>query len=403
MCADELTVAVLSDIHAYDPSGTSAGAAPSYVRVMTTNSSASPDPFEELRRLISDGRLSADMLLCPGDLGDRAEPKAVKHAWEQVQQVGQLLKCREIVATAGNHDVDSRHKYTDHDAKGFLQSLKPLFPFPMGKSESEALCHEYWSQHFAIIEESSFRLVVLNSAAYHGEAPEEIEYGRISQHTLTRLKERLKRGRAMVNLLLCHHHPLVHAELDLGERDTMRYGHQLLDLLADPDYGSWIVIHGHKHHPRITYAQGRASSAVVFAAGSFSAQLYPTLGTAARNQFYLISLPLGEVQSGGIHGTFRAWDWIANKGWQPATKDSGLPGSGGFGCRSHPSKIAAAIAGVARGNGKKFYDWNEIRKSVHELDYILPNDFQRLVSELENTHGMKILFSSAGIPTQLGF
>ena len=74
--------------------------------------------------------------------------------------------------------MDSRLLYTDHDARGFLQSLTPRFP-----DRDENVCDRYWSRHFAVLGWTDLRLVVLNSSAYHGALPKngipEYEHGRV--------------------------------------------------------------------------------------------------------------------------------------------------------------------------------------------------------------------------------
>src|SRR5450759_3743692 len=95
----------------------------------------------------------------------------------------------------------------------------------------------------------------------------------------------------------------------------MRDCDRLIDLLGDGNLGQWLIVHGHKHFPNIAYSAGAAQSPVVFSCGSFSARLSPELQTRARNQFYIIEIPLKKVKVLGLVGKILAWDWSAGKGW----------------------------------------------------------------------------------------
>lgn len=345
------------------------------------------DPCASLFSLVSQEGLHADLLLCPGDLGNKAEPGAVKYAWDFVNRLGIALKVKHTVGTAGNHDVDSRHQYNKFDAKGVLQTLAP--PFPVS---SEADFHHYWSRHFAILKGTQWRLVTLNSSAFHGAGADEKEYehGRISEYTLEALERALSSEQASdLNILLCHHHPHQHSELGLGEQDVMKGGQLLLDLLGNSRHGDWFVIHGHKHHPKISYASGtHASTPVVFAAGSLSAILYSQLQTQARNQFYVLEFDTDEIKVRGLVGKFRAWDWAVGLGWIPATQRSGLPAFGGFGNRTASRLIANEIANAAKVQSVL---WSEICNSCPLASYLLPPDEEAVEHHLRTEHKRKLL------------
>jgi len=190
----------------------------------------------------------------------------------------------------------------------------------------------------------NYRLAILNSSAYHGGKPEEIEYGRISNYTIELLEKELKDTSPAppINIVLCHHHPHQFPEIfqDDDTYDVMKNGQKLLNLVGNGRNGNWIVIHGHKHHARIAYAQGGNSSPVVLGAGSFSAVIYSELQSEARNQFYLIELPLNNQS--GLVGTIRTWDWTP-RGWMPAANRSGLPAVCKFGCRDSVQNLAHRI------------------------------------------------------------
>lgn len=215
----DLTLFILSDLHAFDGSQKH-DSLPSFFDISKPESSGADNPIRDLKSLIRTGEgIHADYLVCCGDLGDKALPHATERAWKELQEIRTLLNAKQVVATVGNHDVDSRHQHNDHDAKGVLLDLLPGFPFADGDQN----CH-FWTHHFAAFRDhaTDVRFVVLNSSAYHGEKADEYAHGRVSERTRRRLKAMLEREpKPPLNILICHHHPHKHSELDLGDYDDM--------------------------------------------------------------------------------------------------------------------------------------------------------------------------------------
>jgi hypothetical protein len=363
-----LRIAVVSDLHAYDEHD--GDGAPSHLKITDPEDQPGQNPIAGLSSLIKKEKLKADVLLCPGDLGHKARPAAIKYAWHALQKLKSILGAGFMGVTAGNHDLDSRYQYNKFDAKGLLQSLDP--PYPM---ENESDNDRYWSRNFLVLTRPDFNILILNSSAYHGGDADEINHGRISDATLASIERRLASlERRPINLLLCHHHPQQHMELDLGDFDVMKNGQLLLDLLGR-EADRWLVIHGHKHHPKLTYASGGATSPIIFSAGSLSASLYQKLAARVRNQFYVADLPIPPLGSSPLVGVIRAWDWAPGLGWEPAGTSSGLPALSGFGYRGDPAELAQRIRAALPADKSR---WSEIRQGIPEVDYLLPQDFQIL-------------------------
>jgi hypothetical protein len=378
-----LRIAIVSDIHAYD--GVEPDQAPSHCCV--TENDPTKNPLCGLRELIQKESIRADLHFGPGDHGDKAQPTSIDYAWAKLHELKALLKASRLVATTGNHDIDSRHAYNHHDAKGHLQTLDPKYPL-----SSERQNDQSWSRHFVTIVRRPYRVVVLNSSAFHGEGRfadikrHEYEQGRVSDYTLQMLKKELSSVSATpVNLLLCHHHPHPHSELRLGANDLMMGGAELLSALSSGDYGRWLIIHGHKHHPKLEYAAGGASPPIVFAAGSIAAVLYRELQTACRNQFYVLELPIARFSTFGFVGRFTSWDWATGHGWIPAREGSGLPAQGGFGFRGDLDVLAKEVAERVQ---TPSVQWSVLTAQMPKLDYLLPQDGEQLVKALQRDHGL---------------
>lgn len=397
---DTLKIAIVSDLHAYDRPDN--GKKPSHFCTLDAIIPGGQHPIGSLLEMIETRPLNAHILLCPGDITDKARPAGLQAGWKAVHDIGVALKAELIAGTAGNHDLNSRFLHSDFDAKGHVQSLNPPFPLPY-----EGHNDRYWARHFTIVLGSSYRLVILNSSAYHGfhgtaeTAEKELERGRISRLTLAALRTSLQGGEPKpVNILMCHHHPHQHAELGLGADDVMVDGENLLMLLESEEVGRWFVLHGHKHHPKITYAQGGASAPIVFAAGSLCAELFLELQTVTRNQFYLLEFPYTRYPSLGFGGTFQAWDWHVGVGWEKATPRMGLPAIGGFGYRPDVNVFAGEVATCVGNRGR--IDWQSFLGQCPKYAFLMPADADRVRRLLDETHQVGITFDNDGIPIEIG-
>lgn len=382
MTPNLIRIAVASDLHAHSNSDPS----PSHLNISMPESLTFQHPISALLELIRAEKLVADILLSPGDLGDKADAEGIAYAWAALGKLASALECGMFAATAGNHDLDSRFKENDHNPTHILKGLVPSFPL-----QNDALDDKYWSRAYAIRDIGPMRIVLLNSSSSHGYGEIEKNHGRVDDLTLKGLAKDLRAlGPASVNILLCHHHPHHHSELSLGEADVMKQGQQLLDMLGCGEYGRWLVIHGHKHHPKIAYAAGGSSSPIVFAAGSLCAILSGLLQTAARNQFYLIEIDPSACQKYGLVGTIRSWDWSPGNGWiKASTLSSGLPALSGFGNRQDPMLLANEVAAIVN-QSIDTVSWTEIAERVREVGFLLPQDLAALVKVLEQKYCFEV-------------
>lgn len=386
-----IRIAVASDIHAHFNHPTS----PSHLNTTLPENLVNQHPITALIDLIERNNLTATALLSPGDLGHQADSQGIRYSWSSLRKLSEALHAEFYAATAGNHDIDSRYQGDDHAPEHILKALVPSFPLG-----DDSLDDRYWARAYVIKDADAFRLVLLNSSAYHGHTETEKNHGRIDKQTMEDLKKDLaRRGKREINILMCHHHPHQHSEIGLGEGDVMKQGQLLLDLLGSGEHGRWLVIHGHKHHPKISYAAGGGGSAVVFAAGSLCATLYPELQTVARNQFYLIEIDPDECKKRGLVGTARAWDWASGIGWIDGNDTSGLPPEFGFGSRADPTLLAQQIASAITGSDPLL--WTSLIEQLPEIRYVLPQDLARIRRELSENHGIQVS-QKGSVPYEIG-
>lgn len=391
----ELTVAVVSDLHAYERHDDvrSDEYKPSFYCIQDDPTGT---PIGMLDKLITNETLRADVLLCGGDLGDQAHPSAIRHAWAHIHDIGKQLDVHLVAGTVGNHDVDSRYAYSDSDPKGHLQALIP--PFPLANVDQN---DRFWSRNFEVVEHPAYRLVVLNSCAFHGGQADEFRHGRISDYTLRALRAQLEStANRKVNLLLCHHHPHKHMEIKLGEYDEMLSGQLLIDLLGSGEYGDWILIHGHKHHPKLCYAQGGSTAPVIFSAGSLCHVLFPELADHAARQFYLLRFPIVRFGEIGFCGTIQAWDWQFASGWGKPSSKYGLQAHNGFGHKTNLTVFANTIAQWI-GHLGRVAKWTEFLKEFPHYEYLLPHDAANTIKRLTDDHRIRVHYENDE-PIQIG-
>src|ERR1043165_297182 len=98
-----ITLAILSDLHCHPSNARPWG---SLLHCDAPRSPANKHPIESLLNLIEREKLTAAMLLVPGDLTDRSNSDGLTAAWAFSVEVGKKLGAKSIVATLGNHDVD---------------------------------------------------------------------------------------------------------------------------------------------------------------------------------------------------------------------------------------------------------------------------------------------------------
>jgi len=389
-----LRVAVISDIHAHSRSRLDENQAePSYMEISAPEQSA-VNPFAAVEALVHSEGLSADVLVCAGDMGDKATPEAVQYAWKRIRRLQAELGAPILLAASGNHDLDSR-ALNDYDARGILLDLES-YPF-----SDEALNNEYWANNVVVQQHAGFRSVLLNSSAYHGYA-DEWQHGRVSRRTREYLRSKLEQTPDPgINLLVTHHQLYKFGGVDLGDQSEMRDGSALLDDLGSGEFGSWLVIHGHRHWPAVSYAGGGRAAPLVFSAGSFSAVLYAEIQSLARNQFYILEI---EDTAPGypVRGRFRAWDWVSDQGFRPAQQRSGLAHSGGFGGELNGTQLADKVQEFFASVGGGYIEWTDLRKAVPEIAYVIPSDFAQFERVLRTAHGLELLTHPNGDPAQIG-
>jgi hypothetical protein len=386
-------LAFLSDLHAYNP--TSGKAGPSFLPANPNPSD--PNPFRDLEQLVDREKLNVDLIICGGDICDKADFLGFQYAWKQLHNLKEKLNATQLVVTCGNHDLNSRiiNISEDPDPKGALQTLSPKFPF-----EDEVLSDRFWSRNYVLIEPlAGIQILVLNTSAYHGGADNEIDHGRVSRRTIDAIKKELQASSSKeLNILLCHHHirPLRGLWGTSPDGEYIKKGGELLDELTKCTASPWLTLHGHRHIPNLEFTIDPSS--VVIGASSFSAQMHGSL-----NQFHILDIEVDLTDQTPFRGMIETWSWNLSNGWQQRRIENdseGFPPTCGFGSTILPRAMASRIESLVNASAG-FLEWAEVVQQIPEIQFTTPSHF-RQVENLLAANNISLNLSKEGKAAQIG-
>jgi len=380
---DPVRFLVLSDLHAY--AGVRTDRSPSLLNFAHYPAEASRR-FETCVEIVRQhGPISA--ILVAGDLSDWADEPALRQAWAQLTRMSAALDAP-VLATAGNHDLDSRN-LDNPLPNAALMRLKP--PFPFGTRESRGT---YFSEHHAVHLTQNYVTVSINSAAAHGYrfgGGEEHEHGRFTPDMVDWVRQSLVAAGPLpdVRILLTHHHLAQLPDIDLVEDARAHGSDEMLRMLSG--FGDWIVVHGHKHRSWVQYASGGGDAPVLLSASTFSANLddemHPGFSERVDHQFHLLEIDHSTAAqdgawTGGSRGRIFTWSY-SGVDWFPSGGGDTLNGISGFGWRVSVSNLAARIRWALTSVREKVSDeW--LRAMEPRIEYLTFDDMNRLLRELES-------------------
>jgi Calcineurin-like phosphoesterase len=328
---------------------------------------------------IKDLDTEIDVLVCAGDIANKACKQSFSNGWSFVNKLKEELNIPELLCVPGNHDHQSRNG-DDFSPKHQIQFCKPIFPLTCNNKNTH-----FWAWNWVHVESTSFNSILVNSSAYHG-YQDELKHGRVALEVSDQISDFLMSpeiNEKPFNIMLCHHHPekMEHVDHDY-DGEAMEGGPYLLKQIEDADVGPWFVIHGHKHFASISYAKSASSSpSTILSAGSVSAKLYPDVQERTSNQFYLVNIDINEtVDLGRLIGKFNTYEWTIKRGWGHS-RSNNLPASGGFGSTTTNPQIIKKIKDLLLADGP-FLQGEELAP-IHEMTtYVPPEQFKKLVRKL---------------------
>jgi len=358
-------------------------------------------PWSSLLELISQPEAGdVDLVICVGDMSTGGDKVALETAWKHLNELATRMQAEIVACATGNHDVRSRSFIKElqsnvvrnlGEPRGINEALRGLEPpYPVvdlqGRTGTDAEMRRttYFGDHLVQVVTDRYRLIVYNSCNEHTQESHDYEKGAFPGSAQKALQRALNSSAAAkVNIFVCHHPPSSHGYYGGNDYDFISGGGLLLSALEA--HGSWLVLHGHKHHSHLSYAPGGGQSPVVLAASSLSATELSNRD-GFRNQFYIIEL---DAENSDLQGRVRAWDWFHGLGFTRADrKHGGIFDNCGFGLRRSPSEIAKIIAEAT--HGKLPVTWMELLRARPDLQYILPSDYGLIEKALSRFHGIVV-------------
>lgn len=316
-----VSIAIASDLHCH--AETPARPKDSFLIAGARRVPSGKHPVQSLVELIRRQQVTADVLVCPGDLANKVCSSGMMQAWEHLKELERELKARQLLLTIGNHDVDSR-KETGPDPFDIPRNLHPDFPVASSTDKDS-----FWSRgfYFSYDESTQTEFLILNTVIGHSDEAT-ARRGTFNATHISRLQEALESRPPrpiQQKIAVLHHHPVLHSSIDYGSTDVLEFGDQILNLLAAHRFQ--FILHGHRHDPRITRTSSAGSEQIIFAAGAFSAYL-KELSSITRNLFHILQL---SNTSGQIFGKLQTWEFNYGSGWRCATTQSAtIPHFSGF-------------------------------------------------------------------------
>lgn len=374
---DLLKIAVMSDLHCKHGGGNSVSDTQTF---LTTDLDLKPinrHPIEAIKKTINDEKIEADILVCPGDISDRIDKAGLFTGWKFVQEVGQELGAKKIIATVGNHDVDSRKKYENPHSFDLVKQLSdkgyPTF--------DTSLNTYYWANDFCVVQDSNIVIVNFNSCCSHTDEKGALNCV-IKRDTVDQIEAELSsindlKGKFKIFLL--HHHPIHHSNFDLRFRDSdfVQNGDYLLEVLEKFYFD--IVIHGHKHEPKLRVV----GKLPVFSSGSFSSMMN-IIDIGAQNTFHLITM-----DNVNKTGTVDTWGYGPVSGWS-RKGSTFFPSVTGYGAKRSVEDIADLCDELYNGSHNQFIKFDELSKQIPDIKHLLPIDQIKLNDILLSKYKLKI-------------
>lgn len=369
MSAKKLSIAIISDLHCHDSNN---GVDATYLKTDLLRTDAKNHPVESILNVIDKDSISVDLTLCPGDFTNRSNLQGFISGWDYILEINSKMGGKEIVATLGNHDVDSHETFSTYSLE-IAKGIKKGFPL---KDENDR--DKLWSKGCVFIERDTYRILVLNTSHYHHKV-EESKSGRVGNDLVEYVEQYMSQIEDdKINLVLAHHHPIDHSRFELGEHDKIINGDKLLEAIAP--FGFDLFIHGHKHDPLLRYHNFHGSNKriPILSAGSFSAK--SNLGwTSRRNTFHKIDIE--KNNNSKSCGSITTWTFIPRSGWKIMNDDEGFHAKTGFGYTGTVIDLLAKIK--AEVGNSTIKQWEEVMKTIPEIEYLIPTEADELYKLLK--------------------
>jgi predicted phosphodiesterase len=317
-------------------------------------------PVSSLLNLIEKENLKADILLSPGDLGDKADQQGIISSWQFLEEIKNKLGSRLLFGVAGNHDIDSRND-DNQDPFEFIKNFADAFPI-----QDETLKTQFWEKGCCTFQFETVQFFLLNSVHDHFNK-EKAKQSNITELIAEQISNCLDlfkpepETEIKYKIAVLHHHPIQHTDITNFDKnqDLLNKGDRFITILNKYDFQ--IIIHGHKHQPRVT----EQNSMTIFASGSF-ASIANIQASGFNTMFHI--LELNEIEKKGF---IYSWEFDLLNGWRPKLNEN-FPPKIGFGSSKSIEAIAREINTIFQNNGNKTMLFQNIIEKEIDVQYLIP-------------------------------
>lgn len=385
-------IAIASDLHCHSESTVTPAA--SFLLAGKRRLPAERHPTESLLKLIEAKELCADILVCPGDLAHQVCEHGMMQAFTDLKEIRRVLGSEKLLCCLGNHDVNSRGENGESDPFRLARELASDFPIDdpelRDKLQSSGFCVTNVSNQASIL--------ILNTVIDHNDKSSAIR-GTFNDNRLSELKSYLAGIDSTLNpirVVVMHHHPILHSFADYESSDVLANGDAILQVVSE--FGFRLVIHGHRHEPRIARLAQSSTKMCVFASGSFSAMLN-VLGSVTRNMFHIIKIN-GDATD--IEGEIKSWEFNYGSGWVKTSVKSGnfMP-TQAF-STSPPEITCDMIATHLNNMAAESLSSRNLEISLPGIKYLDYKGLKQLSGELTKSHQVQISFNEHGELSSIG-
>jgi len=383
-----LTLAVISDLHIGDQARSRELCPPAIA-------TARPDePFlKHFIDFVASEHLTPDLLIIPGDVSAHAHPAEYSHAAGLIDNIVDALHLSraQLILTPGNHDVDwaiqsaypGDHTLYSRDQRYATMRHEKWYFDSLLRRGLRHLCEP---PYFVVIDDPTVFAVVYNSA--HEDGPQvENHPGSIDTDILLAMEAAVSETFTepdRARLFIMHHHLFPYAEPDgKFEFSAIQRADLLQEFLENHRFD--IVIHGHKHFPRLnSYEINNRHRFTVFGSGSFSAFLNDDWADTLLNQFHIITITGRNTRTQTIHGNVRSWAYTRSRSWIPSDPDKGIHHLAPFGANIEYASLRHTLQDTIAVHVRKvrYIEWESIIASHPEFESVDSRTVMQVLREI---------------------
>lgn len=382
MSSNPPRVAVISDLHIGDMAK-----GKDFSPEKTENASVN-NYLQEFSDFIIAQKITADYLLVPGDISNKAKEAEFGLASELIGKIADILGVprTNILYCPGNHDVNwdaAKAQQLAGSSVELTYKAKYVNLLEPGRiffdSQARGVGRFDDAPYLVSWSFDDINVFSLNSAIYDG--PETKPHcGEIKSEQLQAIGKLIDStfDKSKLNIFILHHHPKQYHDRTFRQGDTsgMINADGLLHLLARKEID--FVLHGHKHIPRFDMEINSVGHPLwILCSGSFSSRLDDRHFGGVGNFFHIIDFHPRCADNGWSRGVVKSWTHLLGHKWlESGTID--FDSANQFGAYASPKtlrdKLEATLTTLLE--SQPFVEWSELINADESIQYY-PNNLLR--------------------------